>query len=203
MRKPRTSNPVPAVTDVAGFAAFRPARPDTESARAQPVFNDAESPLSWLRARRDKSGRPLISDEQFVAGEKLRRDHERSLLAGRVTANWDFSASASRTGFNASAEVSDGAMAARQRYHKALEAVGPELASILVQVCCLSAGIEQAERILDLPPRSGKAVLGLALTALARHYGLLRERHREPPRPAPSHWAMPGFRPKIVQTEDA
>ena len=57
---------------------------------------------------------------------------------------------------------------------KALEAVGPELASMLAQVCCLSAGLEQAERLLNLPQRSGKAVLGLALTALARHYGLLR-----------------------------
>ena len=203
MPKSKTSRPVPDLTDTPGFSAFRPARPDTESARPQPVFNAAESPLSWLRSRRDKAGRPLISDEQFVAGEKLRSDHERSMLAGRVTANWDFSASASRSGFNAAADVSDGAMAARQRYHKALEAVGPELASILVQVCCLSAGIEQAERILDLPPRSGKAVLGLALTGLARHYGLLQERHRQPSKQQPSHWAVPGFRPKIAQTEDA
>ena len=43
----------------------------------------------------------------------------------------------------------------------------------LVEVCCLAAGIEQAERMLELPQRSGKAVLALALTALARHYGLL------------------------------
>lgn len=203
MPKSKTSRSVSDLTETAGFSAFRPSRPDPESANPQPVFNDAESPLSWLRSRRDKAGRPLISDEQFVAGEKLRSDHERSMLAGRVTANWDFSASASRSGFNAAADVSDGAMAARQRYHKALEAVGPELASILVQVCCLSAGIEQAERILDLPPRSGKAVLGLALTGLARHYGLLRERGREPSRPGTSHWAVPGFRPKIAQTEDA
>ena len=61
---------------------------------------------------------------------------------------------------------------------KALEAVGPELASMLAQVCCLSAGLEQAERLLNLPQRSGKAVLGLALTALARHYGLLQAARR-------------------------
>lgn len=146
------------------------AKPATLNTPA-PLFNEAESPLTWLRARRGKDGRPLLTEAQYLAGERLRQDFERAMLARRTTLNWDLAGAGSRGG-NLSAELSDGAIAARQRYHAALDSVGPELASILAQVCCLSAGIEQAERVLELPARSGRAVLGLALTALARHYGL-------------------------------
>lgn len=142
-----------------------------------PHFNDAESPLVWLRSRRGKDGLPLISDPQFLAGERLRGDFERAMLAGRTTLNWDLAGTGARGG-NAAAELSDGAIAARRRYHAALGSVGPELGSILEQVCCLSAGMEQAERLLNLPQRSGRAVLGLALTALARHYGLIQAPRR-------------------------
>jgi hypothetical protein len=139
---------------------------------ATPGFNDAESPLTWLRSRRGKDGRPLLSEAQYLAGERLRMDFERAMLARRTTLNWDLLGAGGFSG-QVEAEVSDAAIMARQRYHAALDSVGPELGSILAQVCCLCAGIEQAERVLDLPQRSGRAVLGLALTALARHYGLL------------------------------
>lgn len=157
-----------------------------------PGFNDAESPLAWLRARRGRDGRPLISEAQYMAGERLRRDFERAMLARRTTMNWDVAGAGGRCG-NVAAEVSDAAMAARQRYHAALDSVGPELASILAQVCCLSAGIEQAERVLNLPQRSGRAVLGLALTGLARHYGLLKAERRG----GIAAWGLAGFRPGI------
>ena len=189
-----TSNP-------ARMSDHRPPRPDESgSPAARPAFNDAESPLAWLRSRNDKAGKPLISTEQYLAGEKLRIDFERAMLQRRVTQNWDM-ASAGRSGGNVSAELSDGALAARQRYHAALTAVGPELSSILVQVCCLSAGIEQAERRLELPQRSGKAVLGLALTGLARHYGLLKQAgHSASQRN--SQWSLPDYRPRIQLTEE-
>jgi hypothetical protein len=144
---------------------------------AAPRFNDSESPLTWLRARRGRDGRPLISETQYLAGERLRFDFERAMLARRTTMNWDLAGTGARSG-NVAAEVSDAALEARQRYHAALDSVGPELASMLAQVCCLSAGLEQAERVLELPQRSGRAVLGLALTALARHYGLAASTRR-------------------------
>ena len=157
-------------TAAARLSSRRP--PQTgEPTSSVPGFNDAESPLAWLRARRGKQGMPLISDAQFLAGERLRRDFERAMLARRTTTNWDLAGAGSPSGFPA--EPDDAALAARERHHRALRDVGPELSGILTEVCCLAAGIEQAERALDLPQRSGKAVLGLALTALARHYGLL------------------------------
>ena len=155
-----------------------------------PAFNEAESPLTWLRSRRGKDGKPLISEVQYLAGERLRMDFERAMLARRTTLNWDLAGAGARSG-NVSAELSDGAIAARQRYHAAVDSVGPELASMLGQVCCLSAGIEQAERVLDLPQRSGRAVLGLALTALARHYGMAAPQRRD----SIAGWAIDGYRP--------
>lgn len=166
----------------------------------RPLVNDAESPLSWLRTRKDRSGRPLISDEQYLAGERLRADFERGLLARRITANWDHAGGGKQAG-NTEAHMSDGTLAARQRHHAAMAAVGPELSSILLQVCCLSAGIEQAERVLELPQRSGKAILGLALTALVRHYGLGKARSGG--RNADSHWGADDYRPGIPALEDA
>jgi len=41
-------------------------------------------------------------------------------------------------------------------------------------VCCHLKGLEEAEQIENLPQRSGKVVLLTALSALARHYGLVR-----------------------------
>ncbi len=160
-----------------------------------PSFNDSESPLSWLRSRKDRSGKPLISDTQYLAGERLRMDFERAMLAKRTTMNWEMAGAGGRG--SAAPDFSDAALAAKERYHRAMESVGPELASILHQVCCMAAGIEQAERVLELPQRSGKAVLGLGLTALARHYGLLS---RDGYRPTAA-WALDGYRPRIPQAE--
>lgn len=182
------------------ISAHRPHRPE-EPVICGPQFNDAESPLTWLRSRSDRRGRPLISAEQFMAGERLRGDYERSCLESRVTASWDF-ATRGNPGGNTAAHLSDGAIAARQNLQDAMHTVGPELSSILVQVCCLSAGIEQAERILDLPQRSGKAVLGLALTALARHYGLIPDTSRPPPRRPIGHWALEGYRPEFPAADE-
>ena len=47
--------------------------------------NTAESPLSWLRARK------LIDARQFEAGERLRADYERASVGPSVTMRWDMS----------------------------------------------------------------------------------------------------------------
>lgn len=193
----RTSRPPgKSASSACGLTGHRPPRP-SEGPDARPVLNDAESPLSWLRTRTAKSGEPLISTEQYLAGERLRLDFERSMMVRRTTTSWDM-AGAGSSG-NSSLDVSDAAIASRQRFHKAMEAVGPELASILYQVCCMTSGLEQAERVLNLPQRSGKAVLGLALTSLARHYGLLKGQRG--PQSGISQWGLEDYRPAIVQPE--
>ncbi len=39
------------------------------------LVNETESPLGWLKSRKDRNGRALISEEQFEAGERLRADY--------------------------------------------------------------------------------------------------------------------------------
>ena len=196
-KSPRPAKPVRrSAASASRLTGHRPPRP-SDGPDARPGLNDAESPLSWLRTRLGKRGEPLISTEQYLAGERLRLDFERSMMVRRTTTSWDMAGAGSRG--NASLDVSDAAIASRQRFHKAMDAVGPELASILYQVCCMAAGLEQAERLLNLPQRSGKAVLGLALTSLARHYGLLKNERRSAA--GVSQWGLDDYRPAIAQPE--
>lgn len=142
-----------------------------------PTENLTESPIGWLYRRRDKEGRPLISEAEFNAGERLRADYWLGQLTARVTSNWSASevSSGRRSAPGAGVELSDAVIAARERVNHALKSVGPELAGVLVDVCCHLKGLELAERDAGWPQRSGKVVLTLALTRLARHYGYLSD----------------------------
>jgi DNA-directed RNA polymerase specialized sigma24 family protein len=159
-----------------------------------------ETPLGLLRRRRHKDGRPLVSDAQWSAAQMLIADFWRGQLLPRVTANWSAIAPAHRVRRSApgtGAELRDDVLAARQRFQRALDAVGPELAGVLVDVCCHDIGLEAAGRTLGWPQRAAKVVLDLALTRLARHYGLIA-----PERPAGlrmRHWGDADFRPTIDQ----
>lgn len=169
------------------------------SQAAKPAFNEIESPLAWLRRRRDKDGNPLISQEQFDAGERLRADFHFAQMTPRVTAAWDAivpSGRQRRAAPGAGVELQDHVVAARERVRLALKAVGPELSGILIDVCCHLKGLEEAERDAGWPQRSGKVVLQLALTRLARHYGILPA-EEQPQRPQIRHWGTPDYRPKL------
>lgn len=74
-------------------------------------------------------------------------------------------------------------------------AVGPEI-SALVDICCELKGLEKAEKENGWPQRAGKVVLQVALTRLAKHYGLIAE---EPVRRgrALRHWSDADYRPRI------
>ena len=175
------------------------------SSEPAPAFNENESPLYRLFCRKNSVGKSVISEFQFAAGERLRTDFERAGLAARITSSWE----GERTGERSYAAISDNRIAAlsesaidaRRRVHCAFDAVGPELSGVLYFICCLAGGLEQAERMLDLPQRSGKAVLSLALTRLARHYRLLKPPVRSAESGEFAHWAMEDFRPRIMPQE--
>lgn len=139
--------------------------------KRQPVLREgAESPLAWLHRRRGGDGRPLVSAACFAAGERLREDFTFGQLSPRITTNW--SRLGSVEGGDGGGNMTEVVLAARQRVRAALEAVGPELSGILLDVCCFLKGLEAVERDRGWPVRSGKVVLTLALERLARHYGL-------------------------------
>ena len=166
-----------------------------------PVLMAAESPLARLSAATKDDGSAYFDSAQLEAGERLRQDFEQAHFAPRVTASYaPVEGQGSRhaqMSDNAIENLNDNAIAARNRVHAAMSATGPELASILYHVCCLVAGLEQAERQLTLPRRSGKAVLGLALARLARHYGLKPPLAHGGPAKI-GHWAVPYYRPAIT-----
>jgi hypothetical protein len=157
------------------------------------VVNGAESPLSALRRRKGADGTPFLSHAEFSAGERLRSDFTRGNLMPRITANWEAHVSSGRRG-GGIAELTDAALAARLRVERAVAAVGPELAGILIDVCCFLKGLETVERERRWPQRSAKVVLKAALGALDRHY---RPPARTAARPAVLHWGSEDYRPEI------
>ncbi|WP_239025153.1 DUF6456 domain-containing protein [Rhodoligotrophos defluvii] len=163
------------------------------------TVNAGENPLSWLARRKDANGNPLITAEQLAAGERLHRDYTLAAMIPRVTTQWDPSriAHAGQGGAKGSADLQDSVIAARARLNAALEATGPELGKVLLQICCLANGLEAAERMFGWPPRSAKVVLQIALTQLARHYGLIGAVSGPPRARAVRSWRLEGLRPGL------
>jgi len=145
----------------------------TEFGRTNVVVDEGESPLAWLARRRGRAGRALIEPHQLQAGERLRADFTRAHLMPRTTSNWSnpMPSRRRRSSGDHAVTYTDTMIASRQRVHSALDAVGPEFAGLLLDVCCFLKGIEDVERERLWPARSGKVVLQLALERLARHYG--------------------------------
>jgi hypothetical protein len=133
-----------------------------------------ESPVASLARRAGKNGEPWLSSDLAAAAERLRRDFELGQLQPRITANWSASVSDGRRSGDGSGlkDLTDLALAARLRFDRAMRAVGPELSGVLVDICCFLKGLETVERERQWPGRSAKLVLRMALTSLARHYGL-------------------------------
>lgn len=181
-----------------------PRRSEGRARPAAPGLNDCESPLAWLARRKDKAGRPLISETEFAAGERLRADFWFARLTPSVTVNWSrlmTGGGEQRGAPDCAAGLHEKQLAAQDRVRRALASAGPDLAGVLIDVCCCMKGLETVERQLGWPKRSGKLLLGVALRQLARHYGLTAE--REPAAasgdraPRISHWGAPDYRPAI------
>lgn len=155
----------------------------TEHGTRSAIIDEQESPLAWLARRTGRDGRPLIAPHQYQAGERLRADFTLAHLMPRTTSNWDNPITSERRGRPEAMHATDRMIAARQRVHHALDAVGPEFSGLLLDVCCFLKGLADVERERVWPVRSAKIVLQLALDRLARHYGYAGEtRGRAPGR---------------------
>lgn len=172
---------------------------EVNGTRRQVTVNDAESPLGWLRSRKDRNGRPLIAEAQYEAGERLRSDYWFAHMTQRVTANWSSLAPAERSRRGAPSDAAglrDEVLAAKQRVMGALMAVGPEISGVLVDICCELKGLEEAEKTNGWPQRAGKVVLQIALTRLAKHYGLIGDDSTRRARGL-RHWGESDYRPSL------
>lgn len=160
-------------------------------------LNLDESPLATLARLKDKSGRHFLQQREIRAGERLRADFTYGQLAPRLGINWQEPTSSRAAGqAGRAAELTDTVVAARQRVNRALQAVGPELSGVLLDVCCFLKGLGAVESERGWPARSAKLLLKTALAVLARHY--------EPPRTHGDdrssilHWGAEGYRPSIT-----
>jgi len=161
--------------------------------------NRSESPLTWLRRRKDRTGAPLITDEQFKAGLKLAGDFRTGEMGTRTTMAWH-GLPVGHVGSQGGRgqDIEDRGATARDRVRRALSAVGPDFAGVLIDVCCLETGLEQIERRAGWPERSGKVVVQYALQALARHYGYVTPTASTWPATAPiRHWGAHDYRPAM------
>ncbi|WEX07748.1 DUF6456 domain-containing protein [Chelativorans sp. AA-79] len=157
--------------------------------------NLAESPLAQLARRRVRGGQPFLEEGEFRAGERLRADYTRGQIMPRLGANWSEAVASGQRGSseNGIADLTDAALAARRRVDDALTAVGPELAGVLIDVCCFLKGLEKVEMERAWPARSAKVVLKAALGALCRHY----EPQPRARRRTILHWGAEGYRPSL------
>lgn len=152
-----------------------------------------ESPLAGLARHKDRRGRPFLTPAEFRSGERLRADFTRAQMMPRLGASWEMAISTGRRGApGTGVEISHSALAARQRVTHALEAVGPELAGVLVDICCFLKGFSLVETERAWPVRSAKIVLKTGLAALARHY-----EPEKATRPAMRHWGVADYRPRL------
>jgi len=147
---------------------------DTDGDLYQARINTAQSPLAWLMRPHGSAKSAFLSTAEFAAGERLRRDYERSSLSQKLCADWLTPANASgRSGpRNAVLDAADSALAAKDRFMNALSALGPGLDDLVFGICIREYSLQALEKSRHWPRRSAKVVLKLALARLAQHYGL-------------------------------
>jgi Domain of unknown function (DUF6456) len=174
-------------------------RPADSACPATPGFNADESPLGWLSRHKSRDGKPLLSDAEIAAGEKLRADFWFAQMTPHTTANWSnfLSQSDGRQGSpDHGAEMADHVVAARERVRLALRAAGPELSGLLIDVCCHLKGLAGVEKSLRWPQRSARIVLTIALRQLARHYGFISDPDKVRAPGRVTHWGAEGYKPR-------
>ncbi len=165
------------------------------------IINCSESPLARLYSRKSKDGSRYFTHSEFESGNRLRRDFEKARMQPSITANWGMGTQLSGNGRRGPDrfELSDFAIDARTRLEKALDAIGPELAGVTLDICCFLKGFEVVEQERRWPARSAKLMLKTALASLSRHYGHAPDTasRSKAKNPKIDHWGTSDYRPTL------
>ena len=131
--------------------------------------------VEQLGARRDAQGQPLLSVEQVSAALRLANDFNLGQLQPRVTACWSQEGGSKQQRRGApgtGSELPEIIVSAQSRWRVALNAIGGDLANVVIDVACLERGLEAVEAQRHWPSGAGRVVLKLALDRLVDHYGI-------------------------------
>lgn len=156
------------------------------------------APLTSLSRLKERDGSAFFPEDALAAGERLAADFHRGHLNPRVTATWEPRiASRSKGEAGGTLDLTEAAMAARTRFSRAADAMGPELSGVAIDICCFEKGLETVERERLWPARSAKLLLRAALLSLARHYAPPVPPARGKDRPKERHWGDADYRPSL------
>lgn len=134
-------------------------------------FSIADSPLTALARRRDKSGAPFLDEDLVAAGERLREDFELAQMGPRNTTHWrQFLEGHDPEDYVTDIGVKGAPAMARERVVQAIRELGDGLSDVALRCCCFLEGLETAEKHLGWSARSGKIVLRIALIRLSDYY---------------------------------
>ncbi len=143
----------------------------------------AEAPLRVLARRKRGDGEAYLPRALVAAAERFHESFEIArvsgvlgedlspLLQGQIAVS---PTAANAAGATTAQALSRGELAL-DHLSKAVRALGPDLAETVILAVCREWGMERVEEALDYPARSGKIVLRIALTTLARHYGATQD----------------------------
>lgn len=131
-----------------------------------------DAPLHVLARRNRADGRVWLPPELVAAAMRFRETWEIAQIGGGLTRDWE--ALVSGRVANGAGGGPQGAptrrLEAEQALSAAIRALGPDLAETVLMGVCQEQGMEDIEKRLAFPARSGKIVLRIALKMLARHY---------------------------------
>jgi hypothetical protein len=136
--------------------------------------NLAESPLKMLAHKRGQK-EPFLDQAQVRAAEQLQHDIMVSGLVAKTTMSWE-RLQTGRIKEMANTPHSDQSphrLDCRHRLHRAFETLGPDLSNIALDVCVFLKKLGQIEKERNLPQRSAKVLLKIALERLAVFYGFM------------------------------
>lgn len=133
-----------------------------------------DAPLHVLARRNRPDGEAWLPPDLVAAAMRFRENWEIARIGGGLSGDWAALVSgrvAAGSGVRAQPQGNPTRrLEAEQALSAAIRALGPDLAETLLLGVCQEQGMEDIEKRLAFPARSGKIVLRIALRMLARHY---------------------------------